>query len=478
MPYFIKAMRCLLKSASLLILSSICVHAAIQENSVDAIHSGVAWYDDRGKMVSAHGAGILKEGDRYYLFGEFKRDHSNEFNGFSCYSSTDLVNWKFERIALPVQKDGRLGPNRVGERPKVLKCPQTGRFVMYMHTDDINYKDPTVGYATCDTVNGEYTFRGALEHDGHRIKKWDMSAFQDEDGTGYLITHSGNLYQLSADYQSITAKVVENMTHGCEAPAIFKRNGLYYWLGSGLTAWERNDNEYFTAGSLKGPWKKRGHFTPPGSLTWNSQTTFVLPISGTKQTTYLFMGDRWAHPRQNSAATYVWQPLRFDGEGNISLPEYQQSWRVDLESGAWSPAEPKGRTMDIRDMKEVRRSGEWSPHTDDKGFSDLRSNAKGASLTIPFTGTRIGLQGVARPDGGFGEVQIKNVKGEIVVTTVVETYCLYPESSLKFLSPLLKRGDYTLIVTVLGEHFFWKAKKATYGSTDDYVSVRNVLIAE
>ncbi len=39
----------------------------------------------------------------------------------------------------------------------------------------------------------------------------------------------------------------------------------------------------------------------------------------------------------------------------------------------------------IREMKDVRLSSKWSPFTDDKGFSDLRSSTKDASLTIPFT---------------------------------------------------------------------------------------------
>ena len=284
----------LIKNVGILLFATCSAHGAVQENSMDAIHSGVAWYDDRGAMVSAHGAGIIKEGGRFYLFGEFKRDHSNEFNGFSCYSSADLMNWKFENIALPVQKDGRLGPNRVGERPKVMKCPKTGVFVMFMHSDDINYKDPAVGYATSPTINGTYTFHGPLLHGGKPVKKWDMGVFQDDDGTGYLITHSGSLYQLADDYQSVVKQVVKDMTHGSEAPAIFKRDGLYYWLGSDLSSWERNDNFYFTSKSLTGPWEKQGIFAPEGKLTWNSQTTFVLPITGAETTTFLFMGDRWA----------------------------------------------------------------------------------------------------------------------------------------------------------------------------------------
>jgi hypothetical protein len=304
-----------------------------------------------------------------------------------------------------------------------------------------------------------------------------MGVFQDDDGTGYMMTHGGNLYQLADDYRSITKQVVKNMTGGCESPAIFKRDGLYYWLGSGLTAWERNDNYYFTAKSLKGPWEKRGNFAPEGTLTWNSQTTFVLPIAGSRETTYMFMGDRWAHPLQNSAATYVWQPLQFDSDGSMSLPTFQQSWQVDPKSGIWASVQPNGKVVDVGQVKNLRSSGAWARYTDENGFSDVRSDEKGASVTIPFSGTQIGLYGVARPDGGFGEVQIKDGAGKVVVSTVMETYCLYPESSLKFLSPVLERGDYTLTVTVLDERFFWQAKTRTFGSEGDFVSVQKVLIA-
>jgi len=190
------------------------------------------------------------------------------------------------------------------------------------------------------------------------------------------------------------------------------------------------------------------------------------------------MGDRWAHPMQKSAATYVWQPLQFERDGSMSLPTFHQSWSVDPESGRWSPSRLEGRILDVRGMEGLKSQGNWERHTDDEGFSDVRSDEKEASVTIPFTGTSIGLFGVARSDGGFGKVEIKGKSGESVVSTVMESYCLYPESSLKFLSPKLKRGDYTLTVTVLDQRFFWQAKTRTYGSKGDYVSIQKVLIAD
>ena len=54
---------------------------------------------------------------------------------------------------------------------------------------------------------------------------------------------------------------------------------------------------YLTATSLEGPWTFRGNFAPEGSLTWNSQSTFVLPVINKKDTVLMFMGDRWSFPK-------------------------------------------------------------------------------------------------------------------------------------------------------------------------------------
>src|SRR5215217_6821530 len=143
-----------------LVISFIFISFLATAQKMDAIYSGIPWFDSNNNVVSAHGANIVKDNGKFYLFGEFKSDTSNAFNGFSCYSSKDLYNWTFERMALPVQKSGALGPDRVGERPKVMKCPKTGEYIMYMHADDLKYKDQYVGYATSKTINGEYTFQG------------------------------------------------------------------------------------------------------------------------------------------------------------------------------------------------------------------------------------------------------------------------------------------------------------------------------
>ena len=441
----------------------------------NAIYSGVSWFDNRGEVVSAHGANIVKDKGRYYLFGEKHTDTSNVFVGFNCYSSSDLYNWKFESLALPIQNSGKLGPNRVGERVKVMKCPKTGEYVMYMHADTISYKDQFVGYATSSTITGPYTFKGPLLYNNKPVRKWDMGTFQDTDGTGYVLIHGGEIYKLSDDYKSIIEQTHKNMVAGFESPTIFKKDNIYYFLGSHLTSWERNDNYYYTASALKGTWTYRGIFAPEGKLTWNSQTTFVLPITGSKDTTYMFMGDRWSFPHQASSATYIWQPLSISGT-SLSIPTYQEAWKVDLKTGKVSLPISKGKVIDNMDKDKISYSGQWQQTSSDT-LTISSSNVKGATFTIQFTGKQIRLHGLLRPDGGYAKVILKNKQGKIVLSTLVDMYCKYPVSSLVFITPVLAKDYYTLSVTVAGEHGMWSdKKKSNYGSTDDFVSLDKVLI--
>ena len=455
----------------LLIASS--VSFAQKKQGYNAIYSGIPWHDEKGNIVSAHGANIVRDNGRYYLFGERHSDTSNAFTGFNCYSSTDLCNWKFESIALPLQPSGKLGPNRVGERPKVMKCPATGEYVMFMHVDTLGYVDQFTGYATSKSITGPYIFQGPILFDGKPIKKWDMGTFQDSDGSGYVLLHGGDIYKLSDDYKSIAEHVNKAMERGFESPAIFRKDSIYYFLGSDLTGWERNDNYYFTATSLKGPWTKRGFFAPAGTLTWNSQTTFVLPIQGAKETTFMFMGDRWSFPKQASAATYVWQALVVSGH-SLSLPAFREAWKVDHTSGTVSlVTEPQKIIQSNSGL--IRYSGTWRQDT----LHVQSSDEKGASFSMKFKGTQVGLYGLARPDGGYAQITIRNSKGKTVLAANIDMYCKYAVATLKYLTPMLPKDNYTITVTVLHENWYWVEKSGRRsGSKGFVVSIDKIVVKE
>jgi hypothetical protein len=441
---------------------------------MDAIYSGTPWFDQNGKIVSAHGANIIKDKDKFYLFGEAHSDCSNAFEGFNCYSSKDLYNWKFESIALPKQKSGKLGPNRVGERCKVMKCPKTGEYVMYMHADTLTYKDQFVGYAISKKITGPYEFKGALLFNGKPIRKWDMGTFQDTDGSGYVLIHGGEIYKLSDDYKSVVEQVNPNMTSGFEAPTMLKKDGIYYLIGSNLSSWERNDNYYYTSNSIKGPWISRELLAPEGSLTWNSQTTFVLPIEGTKNTTYLFMGDRWSFPKQASSATYVWQPILISGT-SLSMPTYQEAWQINVSTGILSVIKTRDTTIENTD-KQIQYRGNWK-HLHNGELSVSKSDEKDASFSIPFSGQQIALYSYVSVENGYAKIVLSDKNEKVILTSLIDMYSKSPLSTPVFRSPILKKDDYKLTVYVTGERPNWSDKKKTiYGSTGNFVSLDKVII--
>jgi hypothetical protein len=443
--------------ASALLLLLAVPHPVLAQTAgrYDAVHSGTPWFDQRGLPVSAHGGGIIKDGDTYYLFGEAHRDMTNAFAGFNCYSSKDLVNWRFERVALPVQQAGSLGPQTVGERPKVMRSPATGDYVMFMHADASDYRGQFVGYATAKTITGPYIFHGALLFDGKPIRKWDMGTFQDKDGAGYVLLHGGDIYRLADDFRSASEHVNRPMAKGFESPTLFRKDETYYFLGSNLTGWERNDNYYYTASALKGPWRWRGLIAPEGTLTWNSQVTFVLPVTGTHGTSYMFMGDRWSYPRQASAASYVWQPLVVRNE-RLAIPRYHDAWRIDTVRGIATSGGASGAIFTAGDPR-VHFAGPW--HATDGRLVDRVTDDRNAAVSVTFTGTQASLYSVARANGGYARITLRDHAGRELLSSTVDIYSKYPVSTVKFVTPLLPTGTYTISAAVVGEGWYWTTKK-------------------
>jgi hypothetical protein len=121
-----------------------------------------------------------------------------------------------------------------------------------------------------------------------------------------------------------------------ESPAILKHGRNYFMFSSHLTGWRSNDNIYSTASSLSGPWLAWKTFAPARSNTFNSQTSFILPVSNSLA---IYMGDRWVE-KDLSRSTYVWLPLRISGT-QASL-QNAEAW--DSPVGQSGPA---GRTPDV-----------------------------------------------------------------------------------------------------------------------------------
>jgi hypothetical protein len=229
------------------------------------------------------------------------------------------------------QSSGDLGPNRVVERPHVIYNSSTATYVMYMHIDNSNYSERKAGVATSSSVCGSYTYRGSSKPLGH--DSLDDNLFLDGT-TGYFLSEDRantklQIYRLSADFLSVSALV--KTLDQYEAPAMAKIGSTYFLFGSHLTGWSTNDNQYTTATSITGTWSSWRSFAPSGTNTCNSQTTSILPVSGSTTTSYVFLGDRW-NSTNLTDSRYVWEPLTISG--TTATMTCQSSWTIDTATGA------------------------------------------------------------------------------------------------------------------------------------------------
>ncbi len=219
--------------------------------------NGEMLQDTHGNPLHAHGGCMLEAGGLYYWFGEDRRGRVR----VSCYRSWDLLHWEFRNHVLTLDSETqehyvrteRLMEKAVMtrdhhqifagcnlERPKVVFCPKTGKYVMWMHYENgVDYSEAKCAVAVCDTVDGDYTYLGAFSPIGNMSR--DCTLFVDDDGTGYFISAGrGNadtiIYRLSEDFLSIDEQVrVLWPGQYREAAALFKRRGRYYMLTSGCT---------------------------------------------------------------------------------------------------------------------------------------------------------------------------------------------------------------------------------------------------
>ncbi len=351
----------------------------------DAFYPGEIWEDNNGVHINAHGGGMLFHDGRYWWFGEHKTE-GTEGNtaqvGVHCYSSTDLYNWTDEGIALHVSDDPEslIVRGCILERPKVIHNERTGKFVMWFHLEPkgMGYGGAMSGVAVADHITGPYTFLragrvnpghypenvlplhkqpvrqevldrnlfgGNLEGEhpdslnilGRDVKTGqmarDMTLFVDDDGKAYHIYSSESnstlhIAELSDDYLSHTGRYVRVFINRyMEASALFKKEGKYYYIGSGCTGWQPNAARSAVAPSIWGPWTELGNpcVGDKTETTYDSQSTYILPVQG-KPGTLLYLGDRW-RPDNAIDGRYIWLPVTFEQDRPVI--RWHDQWRIE-----------------------------------------------------------------------------------------------------------------------------------------------------
>jgi beta-xylosidase len=277
------------------------------------------WFDTDGELINAHGGGILYQNKTYYWYGE-KRGKSRS-EGVSVYSSKDLYNWKNEGIALAQSKDttSDISEGCLMERPKVIYNRKTKQYVMWVHLElrGKGYAAARAAIATSSTPIGPFTFIKSIRPNGNMSR--DMNLFVDDDGSAYHIYSSDEnmdlrMAKLTDDYLSPTTQDSVLFRNQREAPAVFKKDGVYYLITSGCTGWAPNQASLHTSKSLFGPWKLVGDpmIGPNANITFYGQSTYVLPVQG-KKNAFIYIGDKW-NPKDLKDSRYQWLPVQFNGD--------------------------------------------------------------------------------------------------------------------------------------------------------------------
>lgn len=158
-----------------------------------AMKNGVMWKDICGNDIQAHGGCIIRYNDTWYWYGENKGQPNNpgkrrvDVIGISCYSSKNLVEWKYEGLVLKADEsdpESPLHPSKVVERPKVLHNEKTNKFVMWLHIDSADYSLMSAGVAVADCPTGPFELIDVLWPNGRDSQ--DMTLYKDENGQAYL----------------------------------------------------------------------------------------------------------------------------------------------------------------------------------------------------------------------------------------------------------------------------------------------------
>lgn len=355
----------------------------------DAIYPGQPWLDTKGERIQAHGGAVYYENGVYYWYGENK-EHTDGKNGvwtwgIKVYASTDLCNWEDRGYLIPPVLDdpnSPLFPARCVDRPHILKCESTGKYVCWIK---ISGPDAAFSIWQADSLLGPYEQVEAMYRPGgHTSGDFDLIADETSD-KGFLfveVDHTRILcMELSPDYLHAEREIAVSYPDlkppfTREAPALFDANGRKYMLTSGMTGYVPNKSDSAAAASWDAPFVSIGdpHVADASNASFNSQICKVFKVAG-KDDLFVAMADRWLpeyhvdariadlftravasrfYPEQYQAteeemaemyaanvletantaiSDYVWLPLRIEKpsdeypQGRV-LIEWKDAWRI------------------------------------------------------------------------------------------------------------------------------------------------------
>lgn len=340
--------------------------------SGNTITNDTFYTDTDGKPIYSQGGGIYKFGDKYYWYGikykqapeyaqnpqEGKREGSS-FEAFTCYSSTDLVNWKSEGYVLNEKNDSWVG--RMG----VAYNENTKKYVL------ISQYAPGTVFAVSDKPEGPFKI-DHIKQEPLPIENnvtGDQTIFQDDNGKAYIICSSANgrEYQYiiplrESDFLDIDAnnikmiyrdaegqyidengKIAVKDKKGIEGNCMFKYNNNYYFTGSDLYGWNSSRVYVLQSDEILGDYNADTNVPyimdgAADNYAHNSQAGFYVTVHGSEQDLVIYCGDRWSDFAGNGIGYNQWVPITMDKNGKPHFNDLHQ-WKLDAKTGTWEVGE-------------------------------------------------------------------------------------------------------------------------------------------
>jgi hypothetical protein len=370
------------------------------------IQNDAFWKDVSGNLLCSQSGTILKVGNVYYWWGNKYRNavtyaadpavkKGGGFDAVTCYSSTDLVHWKFENNVLePGAIPGSAGGVWFG-RMGVVYNAITEKYVLimeYIPRDANNFGQEL--FATSSTPTGNFSFDHIQKTLVNVVNNapGDQTVFTDDDGKTYLVLSSshGRNHQYVAPLRNSDYLNIEPATEifkgpGREGNCMFKYNGRYYYCSSELHGWNASSTYVISSTNILGPYGPEAVMANTElDFSHVTQTGFFVTVHGTKQTTVIFAGDRWSNFGGNGVGYNDWVPLSFNGTTPVFNSLSQ--WNLDATTGVWSVGAENNYVLNPSfeaDRVAQRALAGWV-NTSNISGADPNGNAKGTAHTGNF----------------------------------------------------------------------------------------------
>ena len=322
--------------------------AGVSAESDLIIRNDTFWKDTSGNNIYSQGGGVFKFGDTYYWYGVHysgaetyaanptKKNDDTGFKAVSCYSSKDLVNWKFENNVLTPNSQGFPWAYWFG-RLGVAYNKNTKKYVLVAQHNE------SVLFASCDTPTGNFKVENIQDYITNVAKQGtgDQTIFIDDDGKAYLICSNkggrGNQYVAplrESDYLAAEPATRVARGYGREGNCMFKYKGKYYFCASDLHGWNASHSYYMVADNIMGPYSEWNVMDGTDEdFSHVTQTGFFVTVHGSEQETVLFCGDRWSDFAGNGLGYNQWVPLSFNGD--VPFFNSLSEWEFHADTGRW-----------------------------------------------------------------------------------------------------------------------------------------------